>query len=208
MKNEDKKTLIIFFVIIFLILIVISYNIYKNRKLDVNRKVEYIFNTLTYKDVYHKASELFNQATLLVLDKGLNYEQNSNGKINYYSIDNYTKCKKITNFWLVNNTFSDKEINKFMEYKKIINKENNYYIEEYKSQKSNYIGSIIEMDGYDESLVYFSSVNYYCENYEYIGVIDEEPDCNYEKEATKFSIILENNRIRINNLEEIKNIIK
>ena len=192
----------------FLIIIVIIYNIYNNRKLDVYRKVEHYFNGLSYKEVYNRGSELLKEATLLLLDKNLEYERNNSGKINYYSLDNNKEYKKLTNFWLVSNTFSEKEINKVMDYKKIINKENKYYIEKYQSKDSKYIGSIIDIDSYDDLYVYFNSINYYCDNYDYIGVILEYPACNYQKTETKFSIVLENNRLKINNLEEIINIIK
>lgn len=209
MKKDDKITLITFFCIICLILIIIGYNLYKDKNQEnVDRKLEYIFNTLTYDDVYNKGSELLNQAIMLLKDnKAFTYETNNSGKINYYAIGNYKEYKKITNFWLVTNTFSKEEITNFMNYKKIIKHENNYYIEKYLTNDIHYVGSIIDIEKYNDSYVYFTSTNYYCDNYDYLGVLNDKPNCNYREEESKFSIVLENNYLRINDLEEIKSII-
>jgi len=56
--------------------------------------------------------------------------------------------------------------------------------------------------------VYFKSINYYCENYEYIGLLDDIPNCKYTSDETKFTLILENNNKKISKIEEIKNILK
>lgn len=210
MKNKDRVTLIIFITLIILIFAVFLMNLYKNRKLEnVDRKVDYIFETFTYDTIYKAGTELFFQ-TIELLNKDIfEYEKNANGSIKFFSINNYNSYRKINNFTIVSNTLTNSEIEKFMTLKKIINYENNYYREIYTEEiNSTYIGSSIELDYYDENYAYFKSVNYYCNDYNYIGNIEEEPDCLYSTRESTFKIERENNNLRISSLEEITSILE
>ena len=110
---------------------------------------------------------------------------------------------------IVTNTFSNDNIEKYMNYEKIIKHENNFYIESYIEEKTNnYIGSKLDISSYDNKYVYFKSINYYCENSDYLGKLDSNPKCNYTTSETNFALVLENNSLRINNFEEINNILK
>ncbi|MBE6156319.1 MAG: hypothetical protein E7161_01045 [Firmicutes bacterium] len=212
MKEKDKLTLFVFIGLIVIILGILVFNIYKTKKLDnVDRRVEYIFNNLTYDNVFNKGSELFLQTIKLLNNSDIwEFERDVNGKIIYYAINNYNQYKKIRNFHIVNTTLNSVEIQKYMNEKNIIKYENNYYIETNNDEelKSNYIGSNIEIKSYDNNYVYFKCINYYCDDYEYNGIIEEIPSCNYTDSESIFTLVLENNNLRVNNLEEIRNIIK
>lgn len=211
MKKDDKLTLILFISLILLIGGLLIFNIYKNNKdKDVDRKIKYIFDELTYNDVYEKSSKLFTQGIELLNNKDIyNFEKDNNSKIKYYSIKGYNYYKKILNFTIVNNTFKESEVTKYMDLKKIINYENNYYIKKIEEEENNkYIGSIIKIESYDSKYVYFRSTNYYCENSSYIGLLEDVPSCNYQSTETNFTVIYENNKLKINSLEEIENILK
>jgi len=212
MKEKDKITLLVFLGLIIVILGILKFNIYKNKKLDdVDRKVEYIFNELTYDQVYKKGNKLFLQSIELLTNSNvLEYEKDKNNKIIYYSINDYNNYKKIRNFYIVKTTLSSIETKKYMELKNIIEYENSYYIESNNKvfMKNDYIGSDIDIDSYDDKYVYFKIINYYCVDYKYIGIIENLPSCNYTNNESIFTLVLENNNLRVNNIEEIKNIIK
>jgi len=209
MKKEDKKTILIFIILIILIIGVLLFNIYKNKSNNVDRKVEYIFNNLTYDMVYNKGADLFLEAVSLLKDNVFEYEKNNNENIQYYSINDYNNYKKIKNSYKMTNILSNNALEKYMELKKIIKNENDYYIEDYKNNiDTNYIGSIIEIDKYNDNYVYFKSINYYCDNTKYIGILDSIPKCSYTSNESILTIINENNNLKINNIEEIQNILK
>jgi len=213
MKNKDRFTIIVFILLIVMMVGLFIYHIYENNlKNDVNRKVEYIFHDYTYQMIYSKGCELFDKSINLLINKDvLEFEKNLNGKYAYYSVDNCNNCKKIVNAVSFTNILSDSEINKYMVSNNIIKYENLYYIKDnidYEYNK-NYIGSIIDIDSYDDKYTYFKSINYYCDNsVKYLGILDEEPDCNYTKKVTSFKIKLENKNIRLDNLESLKDIVK
>lgn len=210
MNSSDRKNLIIFILLIVAIMSIFIFNIYKNRKLEVDRKVEYIFDRFAYSTVFNEGNDLFFQAVELLNKKnGLEYERNRDESYKYYAINNYNHYRRITNFMLVTDTLKISEVNKFMELKKIIKHENSYYIETYKEEyNKNYIGSILDIESYDDNYIYFNSTNYYCDNSEYIGPLESAPNCNYTSSNTKFTLTLENNNLRVNSLEEIINVLK
>jgi len=86
MKEKDKLTLFVFIGLIVIILGILVFNIYKTKKLDnVDRRVEYIFNNLTYDNVFNKGSELFLQTIKLLNNSDIwEFERDVNGKIIYY----------------------------------------------------------------------------------------------------------------------------
>lgn len=211
MNNNDKKTLIVFAILVILIVGIFVFNNFKDKKIDnIDRKVTYIFNNLTYDGVYNASSKLFLQAIDLLNKRNVfEYEKDNSGNIKYYAINNHNQYRKIQNFVIVSNTFAKEEVIKYMDYKKIIKYENSYYIETYTEElNQNYVGSILDIDTYNDKYVYFKSINYYCENSNYLGLLDEEPNCSYTSNKTNFTIVLENNNLRINDLEEIKNIMQ
>lgn len=209
MKKEDKNVLIIFVILILLIICLLIYNIYLNNKREVvDRKIEYIFDKYTYSAVLKQGTYLFFNTLKLSDIKTFEYEKNNN-EINYYSINDYNKYKKIINYNLINDTLSSNEINKYLKDKKIIKYDNYYYIKNY-SEKINYdyIGSIIEISNYDDKKVYFKSTNYYCKNEEFQGLLEREPECSYKNNITNFTIINENDFLRIDSYNDIAKIIQ
>jgi len=210
MNSNDRKNLIIFILLVIAIIGISIFNVYKNRDLKVDRKVEYIFNRFTYDTVLNEGNNLFFQTIELLNKKNsLEYERNRNESYKYYSINNYNNYRRITNFMLVTDTLKKSEVNEFMKLKKIIKYENSYYIETYKEEyNKTYVGSILDIESYDNNFVYFNSTNYYCNNSEYIGSLEKAPNCDYTSSNTKFTLTLENNNLRVNSLEEIKNILK
>jgi len=211
MKN-NKITLSTFITLIIAIIVLLIYNIIQNNKLNnVDRKIEYIFNNYTYDRVYINGSNLFFKAIELLNNNEIFiFEKDDNNIIKNYVINDEKEYKKINNFNIVSNILSDHEIKKYMNLNGIIKYENNYYIVSSEKEKINnkYIGSILDIYSYDDKYVYFKSINYYCENYEYIGLLDDIPNCKYTSDETKFTLILENNNLRISNLEEIRSILK
>lgn len=208
MEKKDKLTLIVFIFLIVAIIFVVGVNSYKNRKLnDVDRKIEYIMG-YSYDTVLNKGYSLFFQTVNLLNNSAFDYARNLDQSIRYYSINEINNYIKINNFSLAINNFSENGLKEFMEYKKIIYFENNYFMEDKKLNTNNYIGSIIDIEKYDESSVLFKSVNYFCDNFNYLGILYEEPNCNYLKEESTFTVVFENNMFKINSINDFKFLIK
>ena len=209
MKKNDKLTLITFIILIISIIIVVGINGYKNKKLEnVDRKIEYILG-YTYNSIMNKGETLFLQTIDFYKNEDIfEYDKNLDESIKQYSINGIHNYKKIKNFSIVLNNFSIDSLKDYMEYKNIINYENSYYINDEKLDNNNYIGSIIELVDYNNNEVNFKSKNFYCDNNEYIGILNEEPKCNYDSFETKFTIVLENNIFKIKNIDDFKLIIK
>jgi len=162
----------------------------------------------SYDSVLNKGESLFQDTMELLLNEDVfDYAKNTNGKITYYSINKINTYKKIKNFSIVKNILNENSIKDYMEYKNIIYYEDSYYINNEEIINTNYIGSIIDILSYDDEKVIFNSINYYCDNNKYIGILNEKPTCNYETKETKFSIDFIDNTFRISNLEDFKQII-
>jgi len=205
MEKKDKITLIVFIFLIIAIIFVVGVNSYKTRKLvNVDRKIEYIMG-YSYDSILNKGNSLFLQTIELLNNKDVfEYAKNLDQSIRHYSINDVNNYIKITNFSLAINTFTEDTLKEYMNYKKIIYFENNYFMEDTKVEKNNYIGSIIDIDRYDNNYVYFKNTNYYCDNKEYLGIIYEEPNCEFTKDDSMFVMKLENNMFKINNLKDFE----
>ena len=208
MEKKDKLTIATFIFLIISILLIVGINFYKNRPLkNIDRKIEYIMG-YNSNIILDKGENLFKQTIELLTNKDVfEYAKGNDNEIKYYSINKINNYQKIKNFSIVKNILSESAIVDYMNSKNIINFENSYYIVLKDEEKINYIGSIINIDSYTNNTVTFKSINYYCDNYKYIGLIDEMPNCNYETKETKFNLIYKDNTFRIANIEEFKNII-
>ncbi len=208
MNKKDFKTLIIFVILIVLILIVIIFNIYKNRSLNVDRKVKYIFDNYTYDNIIKEANALFLNAIKLAKNE-FEYVKNNRGATEYYALEKYDDYKKIQNVNLILNSLSNQEISDYLSNHQILKSNNHYYIRDNNNiNNSNYIGSKLELLDYDENQVFFKSTNYYCENHAYVGLIEDTIDCDYQSNESNFTIIRENNFLKIKDFGNIEQIIK
>ena len=204
MKKENIKQIIIFCLLIIIIIIIILINIYQNKKLDVDRKNIIIFNKYSYNYILNEGKNIFFNTYNLINKSILQYEEISNQKV-IYKINNQN-FYKIINDDLINNLFNKKAQNELMNDLNIILDNNEYYIK-IKNIKNNYnyVGSFFEITSYDDKFVNFKTTNYFCDNYEYIGRLDEEPQCDFKTNNTNFSITLDNNLIKLTSYDEIKN---
>jgi len=212
MKNKDKLTLIVFIILIILIMGIFIYYLNSNKTNgNIDRKVNYLFDNITYDMAYINGKDLFNKGIKLLTNKDVFiYEKDYNGRNAYFSVDNCMHCKKIQNPMAFTNILTKDEIEIYMKNNNIFKYENLYYTDfefDYSYNKK-YIGSMLDIVSYDKEYVYFNSKNYYCDNSNYIGLLDKEPDCKYNIKETKFTIKYENNGLRLNDLNEIKNIVK
>jgi len=208
MKKSDAISLTTFMVLLVLICSVIIFNIYKNCSNEfVDRRIEYVFDDLTYNNVYEKSSKLFVDSISLLNNEDVYFYEKDNDNIKYYAINGDVNYKKILNFDKVTNTFKVSEVAKYMNLKKIISSNNDYYLKDFiKEKNADYIGSIVTFDSYDSNYAYFKSLNYYCEGYEYVGILENAPSNKCRVSNTNFTIIYENKKLRINDLEEIRKI--
>lgn len=208
MKKENVKAVALFVILILLIGLLFIYHDYSNySEKDVDRKVEIFFNEYSYNDVYNQSNVLFFNAIKILNPSNFTYEKDQNDDVIYYSINDYNQYKKIIDFDLVKSTIKSSEVDSYLLDKKILEKDGNYYIEEYKEDhNNNYIGSILDIKSHDDNYIYVESTNYYCENEEYVGYLKKEPTCKFAKNTTNFTIELENNNFRITSLEDIKKI--
>ena len=207
MKDKDFKTIIIFVLLIILIAILLSYNVIKKdiNNNDVDRKVIYI-NNMTYDEVYNKSKIIFKDIMDILVKNSFDYEKNSNGKDKVYSI-NRTDYKKITNISILFSKIKEQDIDKFISYRNILIKDNNYYMLNDYNIETSYIGSHIKINGYTDDYINIKSIDYYCDDEEYMGIIDDEIICNNTKESN-FKIVFINNELIFDNLEDLINIVQ
>ncbi len=210
MKREDIRTLLLFIIIVLLIGLCCLYNDYRNRTLNnIDRKVDVIFNKYSYDLMVEQGQTLFFDTIKFLNSENYGYEEEFGGDIRIYTINDYNRYKKIVNFSVIKDLINSTELANFMNLKKIINYEDEFYIESYKEEiNENYIGSIIELMNYDTNFANFKSTNYYCENANYQGLLTNAPNCNYTFTETNYSLNLEGNILKINNIEDIYKIIK
>ena len=106
------------------------------------------------------------------------------------------------------NTFAKVDLDKYINDKKIIIKNNEYYIQDYDDIiNKDYIGSILNIKEYNLKEVIFTSINYYSKDNKYQGLFDEIPKNYYKESKTEFKIIFEDNNLKITNIEELEKII-
>lgn len=208
MEKKDKLTILVFIVLIIAIISVLFINFIKNQKIqNVDRKVEYIMG-YSYDTILNRGEKLFVDTISLLTKKDIfDYNKDLRNNNVQYNI-NGKDYLKINNFNIAHSNFSNNTINDYMKLRKIIYFENNYYIENFKIDINNYIGSMISIDNYKNNIIYFNSINYYCEESEFVGLLDKEPNCNYQKEETNFSVSIENGIFKINNVNDFKFLIK
>ncbi len=205
--KENKKIIIIFVSIILILIGVFCYYEYKNRRNTDERKVN-ILGNFSYAEVVELSNQIFLNAVKILNANNLEVETNHNNVIRFYSINDYDEYKKINNFLIVINTLNISDLRKYMEEKRIIKVDNNYYIENYEDiTNQDYIGSIIEISDYDDKYIYFNSENYYCADSEYIGLLETKPTCDYTIKNTTFKLVLEEDELKISNIEDIRKII-
>ncbi len=208
MNNDDKKTIIVFISLIIMICLVWAYNINNNKSYKFDRKIKYIFGSLTYDNVYNKGKDLFINGIKL-LDSDFIFELDNKDNIEYYSLGKKNNYRKIVNYSLLFSTLSSKARDKYIKDRDIVQNSNDYYMGNYiKEVKKNYIGSSLDIESYDKDKVVFSSVNYFCDNYEYIGIIVDNVECSYTETKTTWTMIMENNILKIDNLEDFRRIMQ
>ena len=209
MKKEDIRALIIFILLIISIIGLWIYNS-KDRKIDnVDRKINKIFNMYSYGLVLNEGRNLFFEAVKISNTNNLLVEKNSNNRIVFYSIEDKSGYKKIQNFNEVKAILTKDEIEKYMLKNKIIEYKNNYYILDNKFKyNDSYVGSEVNILKYDDEYVYFKCINYYCDDYQFEGLLNKAPTCDYQKNESEFTLTKENNNLRINDLESISKIIE
>ena len=188
--KENKKIIIIFVSIIVILIGVFCYYEYKNRRNTDERKVN-ILGNFSYSEVVELSNQIFLNAVKILNANNLEVETNHNNVIRFYSINDYDEYKKINNFLTVINTLNINDLRKYMEEK----------------TNQDYIGSIIEISDYDDKYIYFNSENYYCTDSEYIGLLETKPTCDYTVKNTTFKLVLEEDELKISNIEDIRKII-
>lgn len=186
------------------------YNYLKNSgNQDIDRKVHHIFNKYSYGLVVREGKDLFINTVKYSNINNFEYERDDKRDIKYYALENCTKCKKILNINELFNRVTIADFTKFRNDYQIIEQKNSYYMADSKEKiNQNYIGSIVKLKSYDENYAYFESTNYYCQNDKYIGLLEQEPSCEYTKTITNFKVTDENNTLKIVDLEEISKILQ
>jgi len=209
MKKEDKKNIVIFIILLLAIAGIVIFNYNKNKKLEnIDRKIEYILG-YTYDSILNRGEVVFLDAIdLLINEKAFDYEILNNGKQKKYSIDSKNYFQ-ISNFNLARNIFTIDGLVSYMQFKNIIENDNRFYIEdkEYNYNKD-YIGSSLDIIDYYDDIIIFESNNYYCENNDYIGLIHELPSCKYNITKSKIKFKIENNTLKIMDIDGINKIVQ
>ncbi len=205
--KENKRIIILYILLILIFSLLFVYEKYRDKKLDVDRKVEMIFNEYSYNDAISMSNRLFLDTMYILNTNNLKVELNSIDRIRYYIFDDNKSYKKIIDEGKIYNTLADKDLEIYMEEKRIIKQDNSYYIEDYIDEcNEDYIGSMLSVKEYNDKEIVFNSVNYYLKDGNYKGLLDEEPKYDSKKEI-EFRIILENNSLKITDIEKLMEIL-
>ncbi len=208
MKKDDKVTIMLFFIVILLIILLIIYHDYENRSIPIDRKVDYIFDKFPSENVLNVSKDLFLKAIEIYNTDNLSYEGDDES-FTYYSYGNYDKYKKIIHPEEIDSIYTKEETNKYKMDKHIYSFNGGLFIEDNgNSYNKRYVGSIIALSHWDEKYAYFDISNYYCDNYNYMGILNKEPDCNYQIINSTFKATLENDNLVLSSYNDIKDIIK
>ena len=204
--EENKRIVILYILLILIFSLLFVYEKYIDRKNDVDRKVDKLFNKYTYNEAVEISNNLFINAMELLNTNNLKIEINNAERIKYYVFDNKT-YKKIIEDGKMLNTFAHKDLEKYIEMKKIINRDNNYYIEDYVDEyNKDYIGSMLNVKEYNDKEIVFNSINYYLKDGEYKGLFDEEPIYDSKKEI-EFRVVFEDSILKITDIDKLMEII-
>lgn len=203
MKKNDIVTVLVFIFLIVGIIYVLGVNINKNKKSEnVDRKIEYIMG-YTSNEVLNKGESLFLQTVRLFNNEAFEYVLDLRERKRHYSINQVNNYLKLLNFSVATNNLSSKAVNEFMKYKEIIFFEHSYYMVDNIVNDIDYVGSMIDIEKYDEEKVYFKTINYFCSDLEYQGIVYEPLVCEKSEEGM-FTMVLENNIFRIDDIETFK----
>ena len=123
MKRESRRIIILFILLILLFGLIYIYNDYKNRDINVDRKVNLLFNKYSYEEVVKESKKLFLDAIYISNSNNLDIELNRLNRINYYVINDYNNYKKIINEGIIITTLTKEDTNKYMKIKRIKTKE-------------------------------------------------------------------------------------
>lgn len=208
MKNKKLLIPLILcaLLIIGLTVLLVFYIVNKdNKKESTDRTVlEYVTGNITYDNALSKGREYFIDTIKLVANDYLEYDESFDGNINLYLVNNVDGYVKVKNYGLIKNFLNDSSIKIYNDEVGYVSSEGNDYIKNYKKDIfTSYVGSIIDIETITENIIEYKAINYYCNNYQFVGLLESKPTCNITKESeSTFTLVNENNILKINNLNE------
>jgi hypothetical protein len=205
MNMKYKHLLLVGVLLLVSLYIYKDYNSYKdNLNKDTRTKVEYIFGTMNEDEVLNKGKNIFLDTIKVISYDYFETEKDNSDNYNIYNINNENGYLRVLNYSKVNELFNTVDIDKYNTLVGYINYENKDYIKVFsKELNNNYVGSIITLEDYDNDIVTYKSINYYCNNYKFIGILDNIPECDITNTSENiFTLRKYNNTLKVNDIEE------
>lgn len=167
-------------------------------------KIDLIFGSVSYEAAKEKGQEYFLNTIKLMAGDLIKYDETVDNKIKNYRIDGYDYYALINNYEDIKAFLSNNAINQYNEFYEVKEFENKYYTKKYRyNTNKEYVGSIIELNNYNDQEIFYNIKSYYCSDGEFKGILDKEPDCHITQTKDQtFTMVYENKMLKIKDLSE------
>lgn len=201
--------IIVSILIVILVICFIDYKNNKTKELEIKperTKIEYIFDNMSYNQALEMGEDRFLKAIKLAANDYFDYKKESNDYYKKYYINNEYYVEVI-NYGSIREFLNKQSIDDYNNLFGYLYYEKKDYIKKYsKSINDNYVGSVLSIDSYDNLEIRYTVNNYYCNDYHFVGILNEEPKCNIENITnTSFSLIKEGSILKIKDFNEFIN---
>lgn len=179
----------------------------KQIKREVERtKVEYIFGNMTHSQAQQIAEDRFINTIKLIANDYFEYFLDDKDKPEKYLINGNENYIRVFNYDSIKEFLNNESINIYNNKVSYLEYENNDYIIARKEVNEKYVGSILSISDYNDNEIIFKVQNYYCDNYQFEGIIDTKPECNIiDIKESYFTLIREKNLLKIKDINEFYN---
>ncbi len=182
-----------------------DYNNYQNNLNKEERThVEYIFDTMNESEALSIGKNIFLDTIKVISYDYFDIEKDNLDNYNIYNINNDLGYIRVLNYSKVKELFNINDYEYYNNLVGYINYENKDYIKAFSKELNNeYVGSIITLKEYDSDTITYESINYYCSDYKFIGILDKEPECNIVKTSNnEFKLRKYNNSLKVNDIKD------
>lgn len=169
-------------------------------------KIEYIFDNMSFKEALTVGEEKFLKTIKLVANDYFEYKMDIDDSFKKYYINNDYYIEVI-NYGKVKEFLNKQSIEEYNNLVNYLYFENKDYVKQYtKNINEKYVGSILSISSYDNEEIRYQVKNYYCNDYHFVGILKEEPECIIESITDSyFTLVKEGSILKIKDLNEFIN---
>lgn len=169
-------------------------------------KIKYIFDNMSFKEALTIGEEKFLKTIKLVANDYFEYKKDIDDSFKKYYINNDYYIEVI-NYGRIKEFLNKQSIEEYNNLVNYLYFENKDYVKQYtKNINEKYVGSILSISSYDNKEIRYQVKNYYCNDYHFVGILKEEPNCTIESITDSyFTLVKEGSILKIKDLNEFIN---